>query len=194
MTAFPAPPSRRQRGVALMVVMILLIVVTLLGLFALRGTLMEERMSAHMYDRSLAFQAAESALRIAEQKVQEAAVAGRSIGVDCSSGRPMCPGTPPGVDTASAGKCAANAAGCWISVESTSSRSDADAGAPQYYIEYMGDVQVTGEDADPARSASGIQYGGAQLAYPRSVYRISARSHPGGDRAVVALQSTIELR
>lgn len=194
MTVLASPPRRRQRGVTLMVVLILLIVVTLLGLVSLRGTLMEERMSAHMYDRSLAFQAAESALRIAEQKVQEAAAAGRSTGVDCSSARAMCSGTPPGVDTASQGKCAANTTGCWISVESKASYSEAAAGAPQYYIEYMGDVQVSVEDADPATSASANQYGAAQPAYSRSIYRISARSHPGGDRAVVALQATIELR
>lgn len=55
-----------QRGVALVVVLILLLIMTLLGLASLRGTLLEERMSANLYDRSLSFQAAEAAMREAE--------------------------------------------------------------------------------------------------------------------------------
>lgn len=186
---------RSQRGVTLLVVLILLIVVTLLGLVALRGTLMEERMSAYLFDRSLAFQAAESALRLAEQKVQEAAVAGRPIGVDCSSAHQTCPGTPPGTDSASPAKCAADTPGCWISVETRSSHSDEAAGASQYYIEYMGEIQVGLEGADLDSSASAKQYDGAQSSVARPIYRISARSHdPRGNRATVALQATIELR
>jgi type IV pilus assembly protein PilX len=60
---------RRQQGVALAVVLILLLVVTLLALASLRGTLMEQRMSASMRDRSLSFQVTEAALREAERTV-----------------------------------------------------------------------------------------------------------------------------
>jgi type IV pilus assembly protein PilX len=56
----------RQRGVTLVVVLILLLIVTLIALASLRGTLMEERMSANVLDRSLSFQAAEAALREGE--------------------------------------------------------------------------------------------------------------------------------
>jgi len=56
----------RQRGVALLVVLMLLLVMTLLGLASLRGSIMEERMSANLFDRSLMFQAAEAALREGE--------------------------------------------------------------------------------------------------------------------------------
>lgn len=58
---------RRESGISLIVVLLLLLVMTLLGLAVLRGTLLEERMSANMYDRSLAFQVAEGALRDAER-------------------------------------------------------------------------------------------------------------------------------
>ena len=57
---------RRQHGATLIVVLILLLIMTLLGLAVLRGTTLEERMTANMYDRSLGFQAAESALRQGE--------------------------------------------------------------------------------------------------------------------------------
>lgn len=64
--SFLPPRPARQRGVALLVVLILLLVMTLLGLASLRGSLMEERMSAGLYDRGLGFQASEAALREAE--------------------------------------------------------------------------------------------------------------------------------
>lgn len=63
------PPASRggQRGAATLVtVLILLLVVALIGLASLRGTLMEERMSASVRDRGLSFQAAEAALREGE--------------------------------------------------------------------------------------------------------------------------------
>ena len=55
-----------EQGVALVVVMVLLVVVTLLALASLRNAILEERMSAAVYDRSLAFQAVEAALREGE--------------------------------------------------------------------------------------------------------------------------------
>ncbi len=65
----------RSAASALAVSLILLVIAVILGLAASRGTLLQERMSANMYDRSLAFQRAESALRAAEP---QSAAAGRS--------------------------------------------------------------------------------------------------------------------
>ena len=68
MTRIPSIPSRNgERGIALVVVLILLLVMSMLALVSLRSTLMEERMSANMADRSASFQAAEAALRQGEQ-------------------------------------------------------------------------------------------------------------------------------
>src|SRR5690625_2571231 len=58
-----------QRGVALIVALILLFVVTLLGLTAIRGTVLQNKMAANQYDRQLAFQAAASALQVAKQAI-----------------------------------------------------------------------------------------------------------------------------
>jgi type IV pilus assembly protein PilX len=65
------PNPSRQRGVTLVVVLILLMVVTLIALASLRGTLMEERMSSNVLDRSLSFQAAEAALREGESAAED---------------------------------------------------------------------------------------------------------------------------
>lgn len=61
------PQGTYQRGAALIVSLILLMVMTLIGVFAMRGTTLEERMAGNMRDRSLAFEAGESGLRDAER-------------------------------------------------------------------------------------------------------------------------------
>jgi type IV pilus assembly protein PilX len=66
----PFSSLSRQRGASLLVVLLLLLIMTLLGLAILRTTLLEERMTANMLDRSLGFQAAESALREGEELAQ----------------------------------------------------------------------------------------------------------------------------
>lgn len=58
--------SRRQEGVALVVVLLMLMVVTLLGLASMRGAILQERMAGATIGRSMAFQAAEAALRQGE--------------------------------------------------------------------------------------------------------------------------------
>jgi type IV pilus assembly protein PilX len=70
--------SRRQRGVALLTGLIFMVILTLLGITAARMAGLEERMSGNMRDRSLAMQAAEMALRDAEQDIQ---TSGRVSGI-----------------------------------------------------------------------------------------------------------------
>lgn len=63
----PAMPDfSRQNGVALIISLLLLLVMTLVGITAMRTTTLEEQMSTNMRDRNLAFQAAEAALRDAQ--------------------------------------------------------------------------------------------------------------------------------
>lgn len=57
---------RAEQGSALIVSLILMLVITIIGLTALQGTTMQTRMATAMRDRSLAFEAAEAALRDAE--------------------------------------------------------------------------------------------------------------------------------
>lgn len=55
-----------QSGSVLVISLIILLVVSLLAVGGMQGTIMQERMSANMHDRELAFQAAEAGLREAE--------------------------------------------------------------------------------------------------------------------------------
>lgn len=61
--------NRHQRGAALIVGLIMLLLLTLIGVAGMRDTLLQEKMAGNMRDRELALQAAESALRAAETKV-----------------------------------------------------------------------------------------------------------------------------
>ena len=75
------PPSpSRQLGATLLVAMIFLVILTLLGLSAMRVTTLEERMSGNARDHDLAFQAAESGLLSAEQYLYNSDGSVKSIG------------------------------------------------------------------------------------------------------------------
>ncbi|HUQ10411.1 MAG TPA: PilX N-terminal domain-containing pilus assembly protein [Steroidobacteraceae bacterium] len=66
----------------LIVALIFLLVMTMLILASVRGTVMQERMASNLYDRSLAFQAAEAALREGERFVLENAPKPSATGCD----------------------------------------------------------------------------------------------------------------
>jgi len=65
------PRPVRQQGVALIVALIFLAVLAILGVAIARNSSMEERMAGNTRDRDLAFQAAESALRDAEDDLNK---------------------------------------------------------------------------------------------------------------------------
>lgn len=65
----PKSPVRTQRGVVLIVGLVMVLLITIIGLSAIRGTGLQESMAGNMRDRNLAFQAAESALRFGESIV-----------------------------------------------------------------------------------------------------------------------------
>lgn len=67
------PAFRPQRGATLIIAMILLLIMSLLAAASMRGTLMQERMSANAYDHDLAFQSAEAGLKMGERKAENGA-------------------------------------------------------------------------------------------------------------------------
>ncbi|MDQ1092750.1 type IV pilus assembly protein PilX [Xanthomonas sacchari] len=173
MSTTPRPiPVARQAGVSLIVVLLLLLVMTLLGLAVVRGTLMQERMSGNLLDRSVNFQAAESALR--EGEALAAAQTVVPTGNGCSAGvcgRPQATQTERWRDPGFTG---------WINA-SAASRS-ASASTTSFYIEYMGSSEAWFE------CNSDEKYTGQQICV-RPMYRVVARSQAPG-RASVILQSS----
>lgn len=75
----------RQRGAALVVVLMLLIIVTILGIASMRGAIMQERMAANFTGRGYAFQAAEAGLRQAELIARDQSITFPTSG--CAAGR-----------------------------------------------------------------------------------------------------------
>ncbi len=161
----------RQRGVSLTIVLILLLIMTLLGLASMRGALLQERMTANQFDRSLGFQAAETALREAEARLD-----------------PTPPAFPaPTVATCTAGLCAAPLDGSidrWDPTQTPVWTNVAGVGTTppsRYIIEFMGTSEI------PNPRTSGL-IGGLGPTPVYRVFRITAQSQ-GANRARVTLQT-----
>ena len=69
-------PGGRQRGVVLIETLLFLVILTMLGVTAMSGTTMEERMAGNARDGSIALQAAEAALRDARRDINAIPVSG----------------------------------------------------------------------------------------------------------------------
>lgn len=182
-----------QRGVALVVALVLLVVATLIGLASVRGTNLQERMSANMYDRSLAFQRAESALRAAEDAITADSDLGRLRAVDCTVAGRVC--NPMPTDTFSASGTPDPA---WTEVpDENNVNTGKTPGRPEYFIQFMGTGSGDSNYGLDANAGFG-QYsdpGGASTTV--AYYRITARSSDPADadvndRAIVVLQSTVK--
>lgn len=172
--SLPRPKIRqRQRGVSLVIVLVLLVATSILGIAILRSTAMQERMSANLRDRSLAFQAAEAALRYAQNDVLAAGTWETTVptAASCVVGVSICPtGSNP----------------VWSPVPTSEFDFD-EAGlgaAPTYWIEYLG----TG----PGRKGSCDQLPPTLDCFS-PMYRITAQSEAAG-RATVTLQANVISR
>ena len=64
------PSAHAQRGVIMVVSLLILLVLTILGINAMRGTSLEENMAYATRDRNLALQSAETAMRAAEAWIE----------------------------------------------------------------------------------------------------------------------------
>lgn len=181
----PSPRSigNNQRGVVLVVALVLLVVATLIGLAGIRGTTLQERMSANMYDRSLAFQRAESALRAAEDAITATWEIEKLKGQDCqpTSGA-LCGAMP-----------AENAV--WVQVDKQHDvNDDRTPGTPEYFIQFMG-TGTEENNYDLGSNADSALYGSCCPQETVAFYRVTARSSAPadtGDRSIVMLQSTVK--
>ncbi|OZY83620.1 hypothetical protein CBP51_19645 [Cellvibrio mixtus] len=61
---------RKQKGIVLLVALIMVLLISVVGLAAIRGSGLQELMAGNMRDHNLAFQAAEAGLRAAETTIR----------------------------------------------------------------------------------------------------------------------------
>jgi type IV pilus assembly protein PilX len=179
------PYRAGQRGVALVVALILLLVVTLVGLAAVRGTIMQQKMAGNMYDRQIAFQSAEAALRAAAASIPTSP---SDVARNCQSASVVCLANPFADPKLPAGS---------IKTLSTAqyTASALATGQPQYVIENMGNFQDPSADTGFNQSANSHNYGVNGGSITNIYYRVTARSgDPAvvGGRAVVVLQAMIK--
>jgi type IV pilus assembly protein PilX len=176
-----------QRGVALVVALILLVVATLIGLAASRGTMLQERMSGNSFDRSLAFQRSESALRAAEAAISANWQIATLNGIDCSPTTGVqCPLVPTDAFTGTSA--------AWRNVSASYNvNSGMSLGVPQYQIHLIGTGTADNTFGTEA-NANSNNYGSNSAPDSVAFYRVTARSsNPAlsGDRSIVVLQTTV---
>lgn len=192
-------PGRPQRGFALVMAMIMLVIITLLAISSMRGTSLQTRMAGNMFDRGLAFQTSETALISAQDAI--ASTQGQSLStllttlnaLDCTSSTVTCSSDP---------FASTSSNWTWNTVGDTYAvNAEMQVATAQYHVDYMGarTASVTSSSADlTAASANSSQYG-AELSEATSttrVYRVTVRNAPTATsgRAEVMLQSTVEVK
>ena len=199
----PSRRSRPQRGVALIVALILLVVITVIGLAAIRTSTLQEKMAGNTFDRTQAFQVAEATLQLASATIL-----------------PPAPTPDPATYQANTyTNCANNP--CWdnpttevkddprnvplsawtIVPTATNAANGASSVVtlyghnPSYIIQYMGACSPNGNGSFQFTNDENNQGGGGSLKATGQCYRITARSSTPGngappqERAQVTLQA-----
>jgi type IV pilus assembly protein PilX len=157
--------KQSQRGAALIVSLILLLVMTLLGLAAMNSSILQGFMSASQQEQTQRLARAEDFLLEAEFEVERLVVGG--VGTTACGGVPCCPNLS-----------------CYRNLEANPAQAfDVNAlatvfrggnvAAGGYLIEYMGQFLVPGES---------IAEGGGLEDSRIHIFRVSARSVPGNER------------
>ena len=211
MSGLLLPHRRQQSGIALVVVLIMVLLVTGLGITAVRTLILQERMASNSFDRNLALQSAERTLRIAEA----IALAQKRTPVAPNSGFPPDPagilngnyvgacasasGTDPSpCSTGATGMCSQPTPSCaprwtdpafdgsWATVTSTMAANPANPA-----------IDADSKLANGLRQQYLIEFLGNNSPCSSNpgalqncfLYRITVRTNQASDRSVVQLQS-----
>lgn len=185
----------QQGGIALIMAIIMLIVATLAGIAGIRGSSLQEKLSGNLYDRAIALQAAEAALKAAELRIvstDRATLLNDSKIVDCTQAATSCPPIPTNAfNTGSTPQ--------WTSLTTTTNSSLKADTFPQYFIQYLG-LKNSNAVTDTSQSAIPLQYGatggGSGSDSPQNAtYRVIARSSQpttSNDRSIALVSSLIK--
>jgi type IV pilus assembly protein PilX len=91
--SWATPPRKAERGIALFLVLVFLVILTILGIAAIQGVTLNERVARNQLDRNIAFQAAEAALRDAERDISRRKADGSVCTPTDAACRPLPVGT-----------------------------------------------------------------------------------------------------
>jgi len=160
--------AKSQRGAALIVSLMILLVMTLIGVTAMSSSNLEEKMAGNSRDMMLAFQAAEAALRDGEEVVANLVTVAPFA--DCTAPY-YAQGCFPDVTADSTWSGAASYGGTLDKVNTQ----------PKYIIEYTG-------ESGGSQGLNVDNYGDSSSQII-STFRVTARGTGGTDNAVVLVQS-----
>ena len=145
--------SSHQRGAALIVSLIILVIMTMLGLAAIRGVTQQERMAGNSQSRSVSFQAAEKALRDIEQTIEAASPRITQTAGTCAVvstlqtfGPPTASATPRWLDS-----------GFTDWTDGTAVGTGSLAITPKYFVEYLGNTYSCNPN-DPSANTNCYRY------------------------------------
>lgn len=191
-------PRKRQQAMALPVVLVMLLLITLIGIGAVRTMLSQESMVASSYDRSMALQSNEQELRKAENLARDQAFDATAVNnnfpLDTVNGKSngsftaaACDANRSDLSPCADGLCSQPTPQClprWEDPNFAGWKSDQASGGlfstteVQYIVEFMGD-DFSCNPPDP------------NAIHECSQYRVTVRTTPAlfGRRAAVALQS-----
>jgi len=181
---------KKHKGAVLIISLIMLIVMTLIGITAMRTSILEEKMAGNLRDRTSAFEAAESALRDGESLL--------SALVDVSSFN----GTGGRLGTADPEPDYFNSA-VWVNSISYSGTLPDVATQPQYIIKYIGtSTHSEEEEGDDEHESLSHTHGRVCANNPATStepaestehttnnFRITARGTGRTDTSLVLIQS-----
>lgn len=158
--------NQTQRGAALIVSLILLLVMTLLGMAAMNSSILQGFMSATQQEQTRRLARAEDFLLEGEFEIEQLIVGG--VGTTLCGGSPCCP----------VGACYRNLDADPTQAFAANSTATAFPGgntpaAGGYLIEYTGQFLVPGES---------VAEGGGFEDSVIHIFRVSARSVPGDER------------
>ena len=160
----------KQRGSVLVVSLMILVVLTLLGISSMSGSIVEEKMASNSRDYNLAFQAAETAMRNAENFVDSIAsmsAFGTTTGLYATEANPDV-----------------HDATIWTNANSIQLAADTIEGVytqPRYIVELLS------SEGQPDINIS--NYGESSGIGAVNTFRITVRATGGSDDTVVMLQT-----
>jgi type IV pilus assembly protein PilX len=155
-----------QKGAALIVSLIFLMVTSLLGVHAMESTTLEEKMAAHQRDRNVALQSAEAGLRAAEAYIESLVTIGGFTGSHGLYG--INDTEPDHLDYAT-----------WNTTSSVAATAPYGSASSRYFIKHRG--VITGVQG--AMNLSG--YGGNKGTGDVTTFRITARGAGAGAAEVM---------
>lgn len=169
-----------QKGIALFISLVLLLVLTIVGVSSVQTTSLEERMARNAHDSVLAFQAAEMALRQAEDWLINNPPVAADFSANGTGGLwTVAPfSVTPRWETA----------GVWgatTTVQVPVSVANVDS-QPRYMIEFLATIDQTADQYEVGR-------GYPVLNETINIFRVTARGVGGSSTAQVLLQSSFGL-